>query len=111
MLPGFALRPKHLSFDRLRMMHQGGECHLTKYDPPLSTVFKAEAKGTTAATLILRRPAGASKDEGCGFGGTVRGRMLRGFALRSKHLSFDRLRMMHEGGVRPPLNYALKTAR
>ncbi|KAA3521164.1 hypothetical protein DXM25_07610 [Agrobacterium rosae] len=48
-----------------------------------------------------RCPAGASKDGGCGRWSErgVNQRMLRGFALRSKHLSFDRLRMMHEDGV------------
>ncbi|MCL6655117.1 hypothetical protein A6R70_22830 [Agrobacterium rubi] len=45
------------------------------------------AAGRNTATLILRCPAGASKDEGFGLQGRSARRMLRGFALRPKHLS------------------------
>ncbi len=91
MLRGFVLRPKHLS-----MRAVGAATHLARNKGGMvkrswmSACRRMPYAGCTAATLILRCPAGASKDEGCGTRAQSTRRMLQGFALRSKHLSMRR---------------------
>ncbi len=101
MLRGFVLRPKHLSMravGEVALSNTGPTRNASSYEECLAMMQGATEqpsaimrlpkevprKGHDRATLILRRPAGASKDGGCGLKAGVRGGCFEGAA---RHLS------------------------